>query len=100
MSKWEIAQDPLFTSKPRLVGIKCNGELAFMALEREDEEEERVNDRIRNVVLACNHFEEMKELLGLMTALVKIKYGNLDPKVWEKIHESIALLSRIEEATR
>jgi hypothetical protein len=41
--------------------------------------------------------KEMLEMLKLMTALTKLKYGNLEPSVWEKIVESEKLIDRIEK---
>jgi hypothetical protein len=40
--------------------------------------------------------KEMLEMLKLMTALVKLKYGNLEPSVWEKIVESENLIDKVE----
>ena len=87
---WEIVQDP-FTSEPRLVGIKCNGELAFIAVQGEDEEEKRVNDRVRSVVTACNHFEEMYEALKDVVEQLEI----YEPGT-EEAKDTLALLARIE----
>ncbi len=38
---------------------------------------------------------EIYEMLNLMTHLVKIKYGNLDKEVYDKVKESEELLKRV-----
>ena len=48
-------------------------------------------DYIENATV---NFSEMYEMLNLMTHLVKIKYGNLDKEVSDKIEESEGLLKR------
>jgi len=89
---WEIVQDP-FTSEPRLVGIKCNGELAFIAVQGEDEEEKRVNDRVRSVVTACNNFEEIYEALKIAVTMFP---GDPYPDERKVLENITALLARIE----
>jgi hypothetical protein len=37
----------------------------------------------------------MYDMLKLMTALVKLKYGNLDPDIWEKIVEAEKIITQV-----
>ena len=39
---------------------------------------------------------KLLEKLKLMTALVKIKYGNLDDKIWKEIQETEQLIEKAE----
>jgi hypothetical protein len=60
------------------------------------EADKREEADARFIVTACNNFEEIYGALKLMTALVRLKYDNLDKAVWENIREAEALLARIE----
>jgi hypothetical protein len=40
--------------------------------------------------------EELLAMVKIMTALTKIKYGNLDEPIWKKIQESESLIAKAE----
>ena len=42
--------------------------------------------------------DDVTQYLGIMTEFVKLKYGNLDPDVWELIQQSEAISARLKKA--
>ena len=46
------------------------------------------SDDKKFICKAVNNFEKMKELLSTMTTLCRLKYGNLDAGVYQKIQAS------------
>lgn len=51
----------------------------------------------RRLALSWGATPKLVAALGIMTALCRIKYGNLDPDVYAEIEKSEALLAEIEK---
>jgi hypothetical protein len=60
-----------------------------------DNEESEAN--MQFIIIASNNHYELLEALKTMTSLVRIKYGNLDKKVYEEILKAEKLLSNAEK---
>jgi CheY-specific phosphatase CheX len=86
--------DDCFVEGNEVAGKTISGEYKREILS--DESYPKKKGDVRFIIKACNHFDEMYEALKTMTALVRLKYGNLDKNVWERIQEVENLLARIE----